>query len=172
MAGPATSKQTPDNSILDSFNKQTYLGNQYSGAHTFTVGTTEIPLLLLSNVETGITPTNLVSAFQNYLKVVESTAANSIILNVYLSPTVTVVGTTLTPVNMRPYAPVNNKVALTYTPTVSANGTLVDSINAGALSVGSSSILKIIDQGQSLLVTGIASAAATSVTAILQWYEI
>ena len=60
---PATNKQIPDHSILDHFDKQTYLGNQYSASASFTVGASEIPLLLMTNVQTG-SSSNFKALFQ------------------------------------------------------------------------------------------------------------
>lgn len=171
MALAATNRQLPDHSIMDFFNKQTYLGNQYSANKVFSIGTTETPLLLLNNAQVG-SVNNVKGLFKNLVKVVENTAAQTVILNVYTNPTVTGAGTPLTPVNMRSSYGNNSVATLTFSPTVSANGALVDSISALALGVGLSTILNILDQTQTLFVTGIASAAATSITAILQWYEI
>lgn len=168
----ATNKQVPEHSIMDYFWKQNYLGNQYSASSSFTVGASEIPLLLLSNIQSGNQQT-LKSLFQNNLKVVENTAAHSIILNVYTNPTVTGGGTPVVPVNLRvSYGVLGSVATIASAPTVSANGTLVDSISAAALSVSASNILNILDNNQILLVTGIASAASTSITAIIQWFEL
>lgn len=79
---PATSRQIPDHAILDVYNKQIYLGNQYCVNQAFTVGTGETGILMLRNINQSI------ALFQNILKVVENTAAHSIILNVYFNPTV------------------------------------------------------------------------------------
>ena len=62
---PATNRQVPDNSILDYFNKQTYLGNQY----VYAVGsieilsTSEAPYLLLTNP--AVTATGFPSGYQS-----------------------------------------------------------------------------------------------------------
>lgn len=171
----ATSKQIPDHAILDFYNKQTYLGNQYSVSRNFSVGSSEIPLMLMQNNAQIVSPSNFISLFQNLLKVNGLTAAQSITLNVYLNPTITSAGTALTTINLRPSYGVTNSVGvLTYSPTIASNGTLVDSISAPAVSSANSSLLKIIDGvvPQALLVTGIASAASTSVNVILQWYEL
>lgn len=165
----ATNKQVPDNSILDHFDKQTYLGNRFSASHTFTVGTSETALLLLQNIQTGNQQT-LIGLFQDVIKVTENTASDSIILKVYSNPTATA-GTAITPVNLR-LAYTNIPVAtVTYSPTASSNGTLIDVISAAPLGIGESDILKILDNNQSLLITGTASSAGTSVTVILQWRE-
>jgi hypothetical protein len=168
---PATARQIPDHAILDYYNKPLYLGNSYTVTRSFTVGTSEVPLILMQNVQTGA-PSNMVAMVQTLLKVVENTAAQSIILNVYMNPTFSAAGTALTPQNQRGAYGNNAAAKLTYTPTVSMNGTLVDSISAAALTVGSSQISRMLDNGQNLLVTGIASTASTAINTILGWYEI
>lgn len=168
---PASSKQVPDHAILDYFNKQTYLGNQYSVTKSFTVGSSETAILLLTNNYSVVGGTGI-GLFQNLLKVVEETASQSIILNVYLNPTVSGAGTTLTPVNMRSAYGNNSVATVAYSPTVSPNGTLVDSISASALSVGQSNLMRVLDYGQVLLVTAIASASSTSINTILGWFEL
>lgn len=169
---PATNRQVPDHSIMDHFGKQSYLGNQYSVFKDFTVSTSEIPLILLQNSQTG-SPQNMVALFQNLIKVVENTAAKSIILNIYQNPTFSAAGSALTPVNLRPaYGILSAKAIATFTPTVSANGTLIDTISAAALSVGSSNQLNILDNLQNLLITGIASASGTAIDVIAQWFEL
>lgn len=167
----ATNKQLPENSILDANNKQIYLGNQYSASASFSVSTSEINLLLLQNLQTG-NAGNFKSLFQNILKVSETTASQSILLNIYLNPTITGNGTTVVPVNMR-FSYGNNSIAtITKNPTTSSNGTLLDVLSAAALSASMSNLLKILDEGQSLLITGTASNAATAINVILQWYEL
>lgn len=85
---PATNRQIPDHAILDQYNKQTYLGNTYSVNKSFTVGTGETALLLLNNKYSSVNGTGI-ALFQNMLKVVESTAAHSAIINIYSNPTIT-----------------------------------------------------------------------------------
>jgi hypothetical protein len=168
----ATNRQVPQDAILHKFGTQTYLGNNYFVSQTFTVGSSEIPLILLQNTQAGNAQT-LIGVFNDLLKVVGKTASNSIILNAYLNPTFSAAGTPITIGNYRSsYGNTKAIATLTSVPTVSANGTLIDSISAPALSVSSSDILKILDNGQNLLITGIASAASTSVGVILGWREI
>lgn len=168
---PATAAQTSTNSILDAFNRQTYLGEQYSCSSSFTVGVTETPLMLLSNAQTGSIP-NLKALFQNLLKVIDTSASNSIIINVYVNPTISVAGSAGTVVNLRPAYTGASVATIQISPTASANGTLVDSISTTTKSVSSSNLLKVLDNGTSLLVTGIASSSSTTITTILQWYEL
>ncbi len=290
MTLPATNRQVPDHSIMDHFNKQTYLGNQYSINQAFTASASETPILLLNNIQSGNAQI-LKALFQNLLKVVENTAAKSIILNVYSGPTFATIGvqtiafvadssgslnntyfllndqqgnkyyvwfninsagtdpmvagrtgvqvtgatgataatlgtaakaliialnsglsfsatgtstltitnlvagpfvpakdssvptgftfavtagegSSLVPVNLRPAYGNNSIATISSSPTVSANGTLIDSISAPAQSVGSSGQLNILDAGQNLLITSIASASSTSINVIMQWFEL
>lgn len=281
---PATNRQIPDHAILDQYNKQTYLGNTYSVNSAFTVGTSETNLFLLLN------PTTSIGLFQNFLRGVENTAAQSVIFKMYLNPTVaagaqtvalvadsggslnskflllnntlntnkyyvwfninsagvdpavagrtgiSVAGATgasaatlgaamvtainsaasvdftasgtstvtltnkasgpftaavdgsaatgftfavtagagapLVPINMRSAYANNSLAQVSKTPISSASGTLVESISVSAQSVSESSLLKILDLNQSLLITSIASASSTSINAIMQWSEI
>lgn len=290
MALAATNKQVPDHAILDHFDKQTYLGNQYSVNRSFTIGTAETPLILIQNIQSG-NSTLFKALFQNLIKVSENTAAKSVMLNVYLNPTFAGAGTQtvafvadvsgslnntyfllndeqgngyyvwfninsagtdpaiagrtgvevdgatnasaatlgsaakpliaalnsahsfgvsgtstititnlvvgpfvpasdgaaptgftfavtsgegsmITPVNMRPSYGNNSVATVSINPTASANGTLVDTISAAALSVSSSNLLKILDEGQSLMITSTASTSSTAINVILQWYEL
>jgi hypothetical protein len=52
---PGTQRQVSEHSILDAYNKQTYLSNQYvySLGNTEITTTSETPLLLLSNPTAG-----------------------------------------------------------------------------------------------------------------------
>jgi len=172
---PATNKQLPDHAILDHFDKQCYLGNTYSATVPFTATLTETPVLLLANNQVfhPTASSSIATAlFQNFLKLVENTAGDSAILKVYANPTITAVGAPVIPINMR-LAYANSSIAtITSGPTASANGTLIDAVSALALTEGFSNILKIIDPGNSILITATASAAATILNVICQWYEI
>ena len=48
---PATQRQVPEHAILDYFNKQTYLGNQYVATLASTVGTGETNLLVEAELQ-------------------------------------------------------------------------------------------------------------------------
>jgi hypothetical protein len=168
---PATNKQVPDHAIMDHFNKQVYLGNQYSVNKSFTIGTSEIALLLLNNVQTG-SAVNQKALFQNIFKMALETPLVSLTFNAYLNPVITSAGTAVTPINMRPAYGNNSIATVTSSPAFSSIGTLVDSISAASQSVSLSELLRILDNGQSLLITGIGSAAGILSNLILQWYEI
>lgn len=168
----ATNNQIPNNSILDHFNKQVYLGNQYSVNKSFTIGASEIPLLYLNNSQTG-SPPNLKALFQNIFKMAFESASGSLTLNAYLDAVVTG-GTPVTPINMRPSYGITNIVGtVVSSPTIVSIGTLVDTISgSNAQPVSSSELLKILDNTQNMLITGIGSGAGLLCNIILQWYEL
>lgn len=162
-----SSKQVPDHSIMDYYNKQTYLGNQFSYATTSILGSgSETPVLLLRN-PVG----NTLSLFQNVKQLTSITTSLSAVFRIYFAPTVTGVGTAQTPVNMRPASATVSTAALTTSPTVSANGTLVEVMAGGAFVTDLSNILSILDPGQSMLVT-VQMSSAGSAAIEIGWYEL
>ena len=129
MALQTNSRQIPDHAIVDYYNKQAYLGNQFIYATQITVGTSETLQILLSNPITNAqTVTNAVkpsTIFIRKIKLVTETNAQAAWVNVYGNPTVTGAGTTQTPSNIR-LASLNTSIAnLTTVPTASSNGTLL-----------------------------------------------
>jgi hypothetical protein len=169
---PATNKQVPEHSILDHFNKQVYLGNQYSVNKSFTIGSSEIALLYLNNSQTG-NQQNLKALFQNLFKMAFESASGSLTLNAYLDAVVTG-GSPVTPINMRPAYGISNIVGtVVSSPTIGTIGTLVDTISGSASQpVTSSEMLKILDNTQNILITGIGSGAGLLCNVILKWFEI
>jgi len=168
---PATNRQLPDNSILDLMGKQCYLGNQYSIYQNFTIGASETALILLQNAQTGSQQT-LKSIFQNFMRMVQTSSTKTSILNIYLNPTITSAGTPITPTNMRIAYGSHSIATASASPTISANGTQINSISASTLSMGDSNLLSILDDNQSLLITGTGSSSGTTLSLIVQWYEI
>jgi hypothetical protein len=168
---PATNKQIPDHSIMDHYNKQVYLGNQFVICNNFSsAGTSEVPLLLISNPAAVTTAAK--ALFINNKRVSSLTASDSVILRCYINPTVSSPGTPATPTNERP-ANTNISIATVATaPSVSANGTLIDTIVTGALTSNLSDLMTILDPGQVLLITIQASASSTATNTIINWYEI
>lgn len=172
---PATNRQVPDNSILDSYGKQAYLGNRYNGTYSAAVASTsETLILLLSNPAVTISsfPASYVSLFCDLRKLSVLTASQSGILRFYLSPTVTDAGTPQTPVNLRPASPNTGVGVLTTGPTVSSNGTLVGVLGAATEWSLMESSLIILDPGQKLLVTAQVSTNPTTIATQLEWNEI
>jgi hypothetical protein len=172
---PGTNKQVPEHSILDYFNKQTYLGNTfiYSIGSLELMSTAETPLMLITNpvVSSQAFPNNK-SIFQGLKKLTCLTAANSVAFRIYANPTVTNVGTPQTPLNLRPASPNTSIAALSTSPTVTSNGTLVAILGSANVAPDVSDVLTILDPGQSILVTVQASASSTYVACEMSWYEI
>lgn len=162
-----TPNQNPSNSILDVFNKQVYLGNQFSYAASITPGaTSETLLLLLNNASTTK------SLFVCHRKLITVTASQTCILRYYLNPTVTGAGTPVTPTNLR-IANANVSVAtLGTSPTASANGTLFCTLSSTPAVSDSSDFLTILDPEQSILVTSVASSNSTVILTELNWFEL
>src|SRR5271165_7299565 len=102
-----TEFQIPDKSILDAFNKQTYLGNSYivTLAPTAVPTGSPQPLLYLVNPSS--------SSKSMFINVRKYGANVSAFFNLYSNPTVTMPGTPITPVNLRP-ASTNTAMALAY----------------------------------------------------------
>lgn len=170
---PGTNKQVPEHSILDHFDKQVYLGNQFIFTNPISVGTAETPILLLSNplVAAQAFP-GQASLFVNLNKLVCVTASQNVIVRSYLAPTVTGAGTAKTAVNLRSGSPSSSVATLATSPTASANGTLVQMLASNAFSPDMSSILTIVDPGKIMLITAQASAASTALISETSWFEI
>lgn len=82
-------RQIPDHSIMDHFNKQTYLGNRYIYTTAQTIsGTSETALLLISNPSANAVTVPSTSMFLDVRKLTALTASHSALLNFYLNPTV------------------------------------------------------------------------------------
>ncbi len=175
MSTPATNFQDPKQSILDAYNQQTYLGNQfiYSTGSVSISGTSETPLVLISNptVSGSSFPSKYKSLFLNFRKVTCFTSSQSAIFRFYFNPTVTGAGTTETPLNLRPANPNLSVATVGLNPTVSANGTYIAALASLAFVSDISTVLAILDPGKSLLITVQCSASA-SVNAESGWYEI
>lgn len=280
-----TKNQVPDHAILDYFNKQTYLGNQFMTCQAFTVSTSELPILLLAN------PSKTLSLFQNLIGALSLTAAHTLAFKVYFNPTITAGaqtvglvadvsgslnstyfllndaqgnkfyvwfninsagvdpaiagrtaipvtgatnvtaatlgaamaiaiaaangaasfttsgtstvtitnkvkgsftpavdgaaatgftfavtsasnGTVVTPSNMRPASNTTAQGVITISPTITSNGSLINTISSQALINGQSNVLSILDPGQTLLVTSIASASSSSIVGQMGWMEL
>lgn len=172
MAAPfqLNQNQIPDNSILDAYNKQVYLGKAFIAATpvSTTAGTSEVPILLLSNPIA-----NKTSMFAAVRKFSCQTTGVSILFRVYINPTITSNGTTITPVNLRinPNSPTSVMTAF-LSPTASSNGTYVTGLPVAAFSTAISNVLQILDPGASVLITAQASSAGTSLEVEQVWYEL
>lgn len=173
---PATNRQVPDNAILDAFNKQTYLGNQfaYSLGNTEITSTSETPLILIENptVATSSFPSGYVALFSNIRKLTCITTSQTALFRFYVNPTVTGAGTTQSVINLRPASATTSIATVTLSPSVSSNGTLFDSVASTAFVTSLSSSLAILDPGQNMLVTVQTSSATTFISATLGWWEL
>ena len=172
---PSTNKQIPDHSIMDAYNKQVYLGQQYGYAVSNTpASTSETPLLLLQNpaVSTSSFPSGYQALFLNLVKLACLTSGQSAILRIYQSPTVTTAGTVQTPVNKRPASPNTSIASLHLSPTVSANGTLIGILSALPGQPDLTEVLTVLDPAQSVLITVQTSSSSTAVAVQLGHYEL
>lgn len=166
MAIINSSVQTPDHAILDFYNKQTYLGNEYS----MPVG----PIVLATTFETPITLIENVlgakkSSFQSVRKF-NSTAA--VVFRFYFNATITATGVPVTPVNLRPASGFSAISKCFTSPTATSFGTLIDSYGNGLDTTVESDIMLILDPGTNLICTAQATTASTSVFSINIFYEI
>jgi hypothetical protein len=172
---PATNRQVPDHSIMDHYNKQTYLGNKFVYASNQAIASTsEIPLLLLQNpaVATSSFPSGYTGLFVDLMKLAVITASQSAVIRVYLNPTTPVAGTAKTPTNLRYASATTSIAALSAAPTVSGNGTLINVLSALPGQPDRSDLLVILDPGQNMLLTIQATANPTTIAQSISWYEL
>lgn len=90
-SSPGNQRQVPDQAILDAFNKQIYLGNSFVYSAQPTIGgTSETPLVFLSNpASNGVAGKNI-GLFFNLRKMTALTASHSALFNFYSNPTISV----------------------------------------------------------------------------------
>jgi hypothetical protein len=167
---PNNAQQLPDKSILDYFNRQTYLGNTFSLPINGLVisGTSETPAVLIQNAQ-STTLQGQKSIFSNSRGV----AANSpTIFRYYLNPTITDIGTPAFPVNLRPASGTSSISTCSVSPTVSNNGTLVLVVSVNDYSTVLFNSLVVLDPGQSLLTTVQAITTGTTIFNENIFYEL
>lgn len=172
---PATNRQVPDHSIMDAFNKQTYLGNQFIySLNTESLATTETPFILLQNpaVAGSGFPSGYQALFVNLLKMVCLTASQNAVMRVYLNPTFSVAGTPATAIQARPASPTASISILTIAPTVSINGSLVNVLSSQPGISDSSALMVVLDPGQNLLITTQTSSNTTFIAPTIGWYQL
>jgi hypothetical protein len=170
---PFNSQQLPDKSILDAFGRQIYLGNQFIASSTNVIvgSTAEIPFVLLSNPLTGIEGTK--ALFHDSRKLTCLTADQSAIFRFYFNPVVSVAGTPFTPVNLRPAIGSTASISVVQTlPTTTSFGQFIALLASNSLTPDVSTLLSILDAGQSLLITVQGSSADTQVSYEISWYEL
>jgi len=176
MTTPNTAAQTATNSILDYFNKQAYLGQEFSFPTSVTLSTTaETPILLIQNpIVTTNTFPNQKALF--YFDRKYASNNQEVLVKLYLNPTVTGVSTAQTAVCTRP-AYGTTSISKCYPNgqfTVSSNGTLASQLGVPSnfYVTVDSQICFILDPGQSILLTGTAQAENTTLSMGSFWYEL
>lgn len=169
MSIALTPPQVAEKSILDYYNRQTYLGNQfiYSINNTSIGSTSETPILLLSNPST-----DKVSLFHGLRKLTSLTAGQSAVFRFYTGATISSAGTPVTPINLKTGSTALSQAAVTVNPTASSFGTFIALLASESFVPNASDLLFIIDPGFSMLVTVQVSLAATMVASELSWYEL
>lgn len=120
---PATNFQVPEHSIMDAFNKQTYLGNTFtvcSNVFELPTASLETSILYLSNPAA-----NKRALFCNVQRFCATNLANadSATFKVYLNPTLTSANKPIIPINMRPASATVSGAAAAFNPPI-APGTL------------------------------------------------
>jgi hypothetical protein len=173
MSQPGTNKQVPDNSILDHFGKQVYLGNYFKFVLDYTSGDPGEGMgLYLSNpaVSASAFPSGYQSLFVDLRRFSVLTASANTTVRVYLNPTFTS-GTSKTPINMRTGSGTVSIASLKSAPVVSVKGTLVEVLAGAQFTSVSSNGLIVLDPGKSLLVT-VQMTSNGNVDLELGWYEL
>lgn len=163
-----TEYEIPDKSILDINGRQTYLANSFVASLKLSgIGNTETPVMLLTNAST-----NKKSLFHDVRKVSCVTASAGNAFRVYFNPTITGNGTPVTPINLRPASSTTSIANVYSSPTVSSNGTYVATLASFSYTPNVSTVLIILDPGQTVLYTSTATGAGNQIEVELVWYEI
>ena len=167
---PGTKNQIPDNSILDYFNKQVYLGQQFQ-VSTNTVsltGTTEVPFVYFL-CQAG----QALSLFhaQEQFGMNDPSGATAIIYRAYLNPTGISGGSTLTPINLRSGDATPSIATVKLSPTATTKGNLIATYTVGWGVSFIETSLVIVDPGTSILFTAQPTGTTTGL-ANFTWYEL
>lgn len=166
------SQQIPDKAMQDQFNRQAYLGNSfvYQYGATAVSGTSEVPILLIKNAQTI---TNSRSVFVNLRRCINLTASQTAIFRFYLNPTVSSAGTPAVAINLRPAVGTSSIATLTTAPTISANGSLIGMLATTDYGgMADNTMLAVLDNSKSHLITVQVSQDADPVAITLGWYEV
>ena len=167
MSAPLTQTQLPSESILDIFGKQNYLGNSFILPNPGTTLTdeTEDPAIVISN------PAGSGKSLFVFNKKF-TTDNNNVLVRFYFNPVQNVAGSTTTPINVRTGATQKSVSRCYLSSTITSNGTYVAIIPAISLLI-STDLLYIVDQGNSLLITGQqVGMGTTTLYSEIAWYEI
>jgi hypothetical protein len=162
--------QVPEHSILDQFNKQTYLGNAFIlPAPGITVTTTPTPIALIVNPASSSK-----SLFVNLRRY--TSHSGQIIMRVYNNAVPATLGTQATPINLRA-ANSNTSVANCYLNgqfTLTSDGTITSTLGVptGNYVIVDNTLLIILDPGQNLCVISTADTSSTLTESDISWYEL
>ena len=162
---PATQYQIPSEAILDVWNKQIYLGNQFiSGPDTFSLGdAAEHPLMLFVNPST-----NTKALFIFDMNLNAQGTSDVVTFRVYKGATGASGGSPVTPSNLR-FASANTSIAtVTSSPTATPT-TLMQTIVIGFNAQSVVNPLFIVDPGQSIIITGQAASTAVAICQIIHY---
>lgn len=163
-----TSAQIPNDSILDINGRQAYLCNQFIvGPDTVSLAdASEHPILYLLNPST-----NTKSLFIYNMNLNAVGATDVITYRIYSASSGVSGGTAATPQNCRLAASNTSNASALTSPSVSSNGTRIQTIAVGFNSQSIKNPLFVIDPGSSILVTGKAATTATAICEFI-YYEI
>lgn len=164
-----TSVQVPNNSIMDLYNRQAYLGNQFffNSQNYSLADANEHPVLYLSNTSTKV------SLFHTYRFFYTFGSSSYTYFRVYANPIGVSGGTAKTPNNSRIASSNTSQATLLYTPTVAtSNGTLLYYIPSNELEQNPRTEILIVDPGNSLLFTVQGDGTSTSSLMDILWHEI
>lgn len=155
-----TKNQIPDHSIMDFYNKQAYLGNQFiddPGVLSL-ADSSEHPLLyILCPATSGK------SLFISDLNLNAVGATDVITYRVYHTPTTVAAGTSVTPRNIRIASSTTSLATVKSGVTAVSNGTLLQIIVATVNTQVGHNPLYILDPGKALLITGQAASTASAI---------
>jgi hypothetical protein len=172
MSNLSNQFQISQESILDLNGKQAYLGNAFSAGinGTSIASTSETALITISN-PAAIT-SGQKALFVDFALLSGMTASSTVIFRIYYNPTISAAGSVVTPTNIRTGSS-NTPVAVVHSlPTASSNGTFLSVLAVSPTTTGSSTILRVVDPGSTLLITAQCSVNPTLIGAEIGWYEL
>ncbi len=153
-----TSKQVPDHSIMDFYNKQVYLGNQFiadPGVLSL-ADTAEHPLLYI------LCPaTSAKSLFIKDLNLNVTGSTDVVTFRIYFTPVTVSSGSSVTPKNARIASGTASVATVKSGVAAVSNGTLLQTIVANVNTQISHNSLIILDPGTAILITGQAAVTAS-----------
>lgn len=167
MSAPLTQTQIPNDSILDINGRQTYLGNSFALPATGTslTDTSETVMAVIKN------PAGSGKSLFIFDRTIV-TNNNPVLVRFYKNTTINVAGSATAALNLRTGA-TTTSISLCYLGAmITSNGTFMQTLPASQYGT-CSNLLLIIDQGNSILVTGQQAGAGTTLAvADIAWYEI